>query len=166
MNDALLSASQWIGKPLRRLEDGRLLTGAGRFTDDLGVKEDALRIVSADVGGGFGARGYAYPEHAALLWAARKLGRPLRWLADRSENFLCEVHGRDNLTVAELALDAGHGFTALRIRTLANVGAYVSSFGAAVPAIVNAVIDALGVKEIDMPLTAEKVWRALRKAGS
>ena len=100
----------------------------------LGVKEEALRIVSTDVGGGFGARGYAYPEHAALLWAAKKLGRPLRWLADRSENFLAEVHGRDNLTVAELALDAEHRFTALRIRTLANVGAYISSFGAAVPA--------------------------------
>jgi len=100
----------------------------------LGVKEEALRVVSADVGGGFGARGYAYPEHAALLWAAKKLGRPLRWLAERSENFLAEVHGRDNLTVAELALDAGHRFTALRIRTLANVGAYISSFGAAVPA--------------------------------
>ena len=100
----------------------------------LGIKEEALRVVSTDVGGGFGARGYAYPEHAALLWAAKKLGRPLRWLADRSENFLAEVHGRDNLTVAELALDAGHRFTALRIRTLANVGAYISSFGAAVPA--------------------------------
>jgi carbon-monoxide dehydrogenase large subunit len=100
----------------------------------LGVKESELRILCTDVGGGFGARGYAYPEHAALLWAAKKLGRPLRWLADRSENFLAEVHGRDNLTVAELALDAGHRFTALRIRTLANIGAYVSSFGAAVPA--------------------------------
>jgi carbon-monoxide dehydrogenase large subunit len=100
----------------------------------LGVKEETLRILSTDVGGGFGARGYAYPEHAALLWAARKLGRPLRWLAERSENFLAEVHGRDNLTVAELALDAEHRFMALRIRTLANVGAYISSFGAAVPA--------------------------------
>jgi carbon-monoxide dehydrogenase large subunit len=100
----------------------------------LGVGEQALRVLSTDVGGGFGTRGYAYPEHAALLWAARKLGRPLRWRADRSENFLCEVHGRDNLTVAELALDADHRFTALRIRTLANVGAYISSFGAAVPA--------------------------------
>ena len=100
----------------------------------LGVEEKALRIVATDVGGGFGARGYAYPEHAALLWAARKLGRPVRWRADRSETFLAEVHGRDNLTVAELAVDAEQHFTALRIRTLANVGAYVSSFGAAVPA--------------------------------
>ncbi len=99
-----------------------------------GMKEDRFRILSADVGGGFGARGYAYPEHAALLWAARKLGRPLRWLADRSENFLSEVHGRDNVTVAELALDAEQRFTALRIRTLANIGAYISSFGSAVPA--------------------------------
>ncbi|MDA1118655.1 MAG: xanthine dehydrogenase family protein molybdopterin-binding subunit, partial [Proteobacteria bacterium] len=100
----------------------------------LKLKEEQLRILCTDIGGGFGARGYAYPEHAALLWAAKKLGRPLRWLADRSENFLAEVHGRDNLTVAELALDAGHRFTALRIRTLANIGAYISSFGAAVPA--------------------------------
>jgi carbon-monoxide dehydrogenase large subunit len=58
----------------------------------------------------------------------------LRWRAERSENLLCEVHGRDNLTVAELAVDAEHCFTALRIRTLANIGAYISSFGAAVPA--------------------------------
>jgi len=100
----------------------------------LKLKEEQLRILCTDVGGGFGARGYAYPEHAALLWAAKKLGRPLRWLADRSENFLAEVHGRDNVTVAELALDAEHRFTALRIRTLANIGAYISSFGAAVPA--------------------------------
>ena len=100
----------------------------------LKLKVEQLRILCTDVGGGFGARGYAYPEHAALLWAAKKLGRPLRWLADRSENFLAEVHGRDNVTVAELALDAEHRFTALRIRTLANIGAYISSFGAAVPA--------------------------------
>lgn len=100
----------------------------------LQVKEEQLRILCTDIGGGFGARGYAYPEHAALLWAAKKFGRPLRWLADRSENFLAEVHGRDNVTLAELALDAQHRFTALRIRTLANVGAYLSSFGSAVPA--------------------------------
>jgi carbon-monoxide dehydrogenase large subunit len=100
----------------------------------LKMKEDELHILCTDVGGGFGARGYAYPEHAALAWAAKKLGRPVRWLADRSEHFLSEVHGRDNVTVAELAVDGEQRFTALRIRTLANIGAYVSSFGAAVPA--------------------------------
>ncbi|MDH3318770.1 MAG: xanthine dehydrogenase family protein molybdopterin-binding subunit [Betaproteobacteria bacterium] len=109
-------------------------TVRAQLATSLGDREEALRIVSTDVGGGFGARGYAYPEHAALLWAAKKLGRPLRWLADRSENFLAEVHGRDNLTVAEIAIDAENRFTALRIRTLANIGAYISSFGAAVPA--------------------------------
>jgi carbon-monoxide dehydrogenase large subunit len=106
----------------------------GQLATALKLKEEQLHILCTDMGGGFGARGYAYPEHAALLWAAKKLGRPLRWLADRSENFLAEVHGRDNITVAELALDAEHRFTALRIRTLANIGAYISSFGAAVPA--------------------------------
>ena len=100
----------------------------------LGIGEARLRVVCTDVGGGFGARGYAYPEHAALLFAARRVGRPVRWLADRSENFLSEVHGRDSIAEAELAIDAGHRFTALRIRALGNVGAYVSNFGAAVPA--------------------------------
>jgi carbon-monoxide dehydrogenase large subunit len=99
-----------------------------------GLPEDRFRIVCTDMGGGFGARGYAYPEHAALCFAARRTGRPVKWLADRSENFLAEVHGRDNVTVAELAIDEAHRFLAVKILTLANVGAYVSSFGAAVPA--------------------------------
>ena len=109
-------------------------TVRGQLAKVFKVAEDRLRIVCTDLGGGFGARGYAYPEHAALCFAARELGRPVKWRAERSENFLAEVHGRDNLTEAELALDSGHRFTALRIRTLANVGAYVSSFGACVPA--------------------------------
>jgi len=96
--------------------------------------EDRFRVVCTDLGGGFGTRGYMYPEHAAACFAARRLGRPVKWRADRSENFLAEVHGRDNVSEAELALDAEHRFLALRIRTLANVGAYVSNVGAAVPA--------------------------------
>ena len=99
-----------------------------------GLGEDRFRVVCTDLGGGFGTRGYMYPEQAAACFAARRLGRPVKWRADRSENFLCEVHGRDNVTEAELALDAGHRFLALRIRTLANVGAYLSNVGAAVPA--------------------------------
>lgn len=98
------------------------------------LPEERFRIVCTDMGGGFGARGYAYPEHAALCLAARRTGRTVKWLADRSENFLAEVHGRDNVTLAELALDAEHRFLALKIHTLANVGAYVSNYGAAVPA--------------------------------
>ncbi len=98
------------------------------------LAEDRFRVVCTDVGGGFGARGYMYPEHAAVCYAAKKTGRPVKWRADRSENFLCEVHGRDNVTEAELALDAEYRFLALRIRSLANVGAYLSNVGAAVPA--------------------------------
>ncbi len=109
-------------------------TVRGQLAKVFGLGEDAFRIVCTDVGGGFGARGYAYPEHAALLFAARALGRPVKWRADRSENFLSEVHGRDSIVEAELALDAQHRFTALRMRSIANVGAYVSNFGACVPA--------------------------------
>jgi len=95
---------------------------------------DAFHVVCTDLGGGFGTRGYTYPEHAALLFAARRTGRPVKWLADRSENFLSEVHGRDNITEAVLAIGEDHRFLALQIRTLANIGAYVSNFGASVPA--------------------------------
>jgi carbon-monoxide dehydrogenase large subunit len=109
-------------------------TVRGQLAKVFGEAETTFRIVCTDVGGGFGARGYAYPEHAALLFAARALGRPVKWRADRSENFLSEVHGRDSVVEAELALDAQHRFTALRMRSLANVGAYVSNFGACVPA--------------------------------
>jgi len=100
-----------------------------------GLAEDRFRILCGHVGGGFGTRGYIYPEHAALCLASRRLGRPVKWTAWRSENFLSEVHGRDNLSTAELALDAEHRFLALRIFTLANCGAYASNFGTAVPAL-------------------------------
>ena len=109
-------------------------TVRGQIAKVFAVTEDKVRVVCTDIGGGFGARGYAYPEHAALLFAARALGRPIKWRADRSENFLAEVHGRDSVVETELALDAQHRFTALRMRSLANVGAYVSNFGSCVPA--------------------------------
>ncbi len=109
-------------------------TVRGQLAKVFEVEEDKLRIRCSDLGGGFGARGYAYPEHAALCFAARALGRAVKWRADRSENFLSEVHGRDSVTEAELAIDGAQRFTALRLRTLANIGAYASSFGACVPA--------------------------------
>jgi carbon-monoxide dehydrogenase large subunit len=100
----------------------------------LGVPDAQVRMVVNDLGGGFGARAYGFPENAAVAWAARRIGRPVKWLADRAELFLCDVHGRDQLWDAELALDENHKFTALRIRSRANVGAYLSFYGAAVPA--------------------------------
>src|SRR5207302_10439704 len=79
------------------------------------------------VGGGFGTKGWQYPEHRLMLWAARKLGRPVKWSCDRSEAIQADEHARDNVSDAELALDAEGRFLGMRVRTLANVGAYVSS---------------------------------------
>ncbi|HEU5192889.1 MAG TPA: xanthine dehydrogenase family protein molybdopterin-binding subunit [Methylomirabilota bacterium] len=93
----------------------------------LRVPEHSIRVVAGDVGGGFGTKGWQYPEHRLVLWAARKLGRPVKWACERSEAILADEHARDNVTEAELGLDAEGRFLGLRVRTLANVGAYVSS---------------------------------------
>ena len=85
-----------------------------------------LRVVSPDVGGGFGMKGALYPEYPLVLWAAKRVGRPVRWTATRSESFLADYHARDNVSTIELALDAHGVFLALRIRTLANIGAYLA----------------------------------------
>ena len=85
-----------------------------------------LRIVSPDMGGGFGMKGSPYPEHALVLWAAKVTGRPVRWVAGRSESFLSDFHARDNDSVVELALSRDGTFQALRIRTIANLGAYLA----------------------------------------
>ena len=100
----------------------------------LKVPKDKFRVICGDLGGGFGTRVWPYPEYAAVAYAARKTGRPVKWLADRSETFLSDTHGRDHVSEASVAIDAEHRFTAMRIRTYANIGAYVSNFGAAVPA--------------------------------
>ena len=84
-------------------------------------------MIAGDVGGGFGTKGWQYPEHRLVLWAARKLGRPVKWACERREAIPADEHARDNVTEAELALDAEGRFLGLRVHTLANVGAYVSS---------------------------------------
>jgi len=91
------------------------------------VPEHRIRVVAGDIGGGFGTKGWQYPEHRLVLWAARKLGRPVKWSCERREAIPADEHARDNVTDAELALDADGLFVGLRVRTLANVGAYVSS---------------------------------------
>ncbi|HUZ13414.1 MAG TPA: xanthine dehydrogenase family protein molybdopterin-binding subunit [Caulobacteraceae bacterium] len=95
--------------------------------------EHKLRVISPDVGGGFGSKIFVYPEETTACWAARRIGRPVKWTADRSEAFLSDHHGRDHLTRAELALDAAGVFLALRVRTRANLGAYLSTFASSVP---------------------------------
>ena len=95
--------------------------------------EHKLRVVAPDVGGGFGSKIFIYAEETACLWAARKVGRPVKWTADRAESFLADAHGRDHVTRAELALNGDGRFTGLRVRTTANLGAYLSTFGSSVP---------------------------------
>ena len=91
------------------------------------VPEHTIRVIVGDVGGAFGTKGWQYPEHRLVLWAARKLGRPVKWCCERREAIPADEHARDNVTDAELALGADGTFLALRVKTLANVGAYVSS---------------------------------------
>ncbi len=107
----------------------RLLLGA--FT--LKVPEHKLRVVAPDVGGGFGSKIFHYAEELLDLWASKRVGRPVKWTAERSESFLSDAHGRDHVSHAELALDADGRFRGLRVRTLANMGAYLSTFAPAVP---------------------------------
>ena len=95
--------------------------------------EHKLRIVAPDVGGGFGSKIAIYPEETAVIWAAKKLGRPVKWTAERSESFLTDAHGRDHITRAQLGLDSNGHFTALKVSTTANLGAYLSIFASAVP---------------------------------
>ncbi|NYH97836.1 xanthine dehydrogenase family protein molybdopterin-binding subunit [Cupriavidus plantarum] len=114
----------------------RLLMGA--FV--LGLPESRLRIIAPDVGGGFGSKIFLYPEDVALTWASKKIGRPVKWTADRSESFLTDAHGRDHVTRAELAMDADGRFLAMRVHTVANMGAYLSTFASSVPTILYATL--------------------------
>jgi len=107
----------------------RLLMSA--FT--LHVPEHKLRVVAPDVGGGFGSKIFHYAEELMVTWAAKKVGRPVKWTADRSEAFISDAHGRDHISRARLALDAKGKFLGLQVSTLANLGAYLSTFGSAVP---------------------------------
>ncbi|MGI4795909.1 MAG: xanthine dehydrogenase family protein molybdopterin-binding subunit [Janthinobacterium lividum] len=94
---------------------------------------ESFRVVTPDVGGGFGMKLFLYAEHALTCYAARKLGRPVKWTSERSEAFLCDTHGRDNITQGEIALDADGKFLAIRSRNVANMGAYLSTYAPFIP---------------------------------
>src|SRR5216684_2900803 len=95
--------------------------------------EHKLRVVAPDVGGGFGSKIYIYPEEMVALWASKKVRRPVKWTGDRSEAFLTDAHGRDHVTKAEMAFDKDNKIIGLRVKTHANLGAYMSLFSSAVP---------------------------------
>ena len=95
--------------------------------------EHKLRVVGPDVGGGFGAKIFVYAEELVVGWACRKVNRPVKWTADRTEAFMSDAHGRDHVTKAEMALDENGKFLAMRVHTTANLGAYLSTFATMVP---------------------------------
>ena len=107
----------------------RLLMGA--FV--LSLPEHKLRVIAPDVGGGFGSKIFLYAEETIITWASARIGRPIKWTAERSESFMTDAHGRDHVTHASLGLDADGRFTALKVQTHANMGAYLSTFATSVP---------------------------------
>jgi len=99
----------------------------------LGIPEHKVQVVAPDVGGGFGSKIFHYIEEALVTWASRQIGRPIKWTSGRNEAFLTDAHGRDHVTTAEMGFDKDGNITALRVNTVANLGAYISTFAPAVP---------------------------------
>ncbi|MDX8537169.1 xanthine dehydrogenase family protein molybdopterin-binding subunit [Mesorhizobium abyssinicae] len=95
--------------------------------------ENKLRVIAPDVGGGFGSKIYIYPEEIVCLWASKKTGVPVKWVADRTESFLSDAHGRDHVSTVEMAFDRNNRITGLKVDTIANLGAYMSLFSSCVP---------------------------------
>ena len=95
--------------------------------------EHKLRVIAPDVGGGFGSKIFIYAEETVCVWAAKKVGRPVKWTGDRTEAFLADAHGRDHITHAEIAMDDKGHILGLRVKTKANLGAYLSTFSSCVP---------------------------------
>ena len=99
----------------------------------MGLPEHRVRIVSPDVGGGFGSKIPHYPDEVIVMWSSRRLGRPVKWTAERSESFITDTHGRDHSTKAEMGFDQDGNMVGLRVKTFASMGAYLSTFAPCVP---------------------------------
>jgi len=104
-----------------------------RISEVMGIDEEKLRVITTDVGGGFGMKIFNYPEYVCALFASKKIKRPVKWVADRSESFISDTHGRDHVTSAKLALDDQGVFLGLKVKTVANMGAYLSNFAIFIP---------------------------------
>ncbi len=99
----------------------------------LDIPEHKVRVVSPDVGGGFGSKIFHYIEEALMIWCSKQLGKPIKWTAERSESFLTDCHGRDHVTKAQMGFDNEGNMVGLRVKTFANLGAYLSTFAPCVP---------------------------------
>ena len=97
------------------------------------IPESKLRVVAPDVGGGFGSKIYVYAEEAVCTWASKKINRPIKWTADRTQAFLSDAHGRDHINNVQLALDDNNKIVGLRVDTICNLGSYLSAFAVSVP---------------------------------
>jgi aerobic carbon-monoxide dehydrogenase large subunit len=128
----LASWDEGQGRMTVRLSSQMPTAARGGIAEALGIPPERVRVVVGDVGGGFGMKTGLYPEDVAVAWCARKLRRPVKWRADRSEELLAATHGRDVRTRAELALDRDGRALALRVKSLANVGAYPTNVGMAI----------------------------------
>jgi aerobic carbon-monoxide dehydrogenase large subunit len=106
----------------------------------LGLPEHKVKVIAPDVGGGFGSKIFLYAEDVVVTWAAKRLNRPVKWTAERSESFVTDAHGRDHITLAELAMDKDGKFLGMRVKTTANMGAYLSTFASCVPTILYATL--------------------------
>ncbi len=143
VNNRVVVASMEGRAALAEYADGRFTLHAGTqgswlvknllANNVFKLPPDRFRVITPDVGGGFGMKLYLYAEYALCCMAARDLGRAVRWTADRTESFLSDTHGRDNITLGELALDAAGTFLALRTKNYANMGAYLSTFAPFIP---------------------------------
>ena len=153
----------YVGQYDHRSERYTLYAAAGKpqtvgralARDIFRVPAERVRVVTKDVGGGFGAKNTLYPEEVLVLWAARKLGRPIRWLGDRSEGFLSDVQGRDQSSAATLALDACGRIVALRVETVANLGGYLGPRGTTAPGMAAHMLTSVyDIPVVDLRVTA------------
>jgi carbon-monoxide dehydrogenase large subunit len=153
---ALAAFDEATGRLTVRLSS-QMPTGARNgLAEALGLAQDEVRVVVGDVGGGFGMKTGLYPEDITVAHAARALRRPVKWCADRTEELLAATHGRDVRSRAELALDADGRALALRVRSLANVGAYPSTVGVAIQLLIGPWVSTsiYDIKAIDLELKA------------
>jgi aerobic carbon-monoxide dehydrogenase large subunit len=104
------------------------------------IPENRVRVVTPDVGGGFGMKLFLYPEHVLVLWAAKRVGRAVKWVPDRADSFMTDTQGRDNVTTLNLSLDANLKFLGLSVELIANMGAYLSNFAPEIPTFSGAVM--------------------------
>jgi aerobic carbon-monoxide dehydrogenase large subunit len=161
-NRVILNAIETRGA-LGRYEDDRFILHATtqmphRMKEQIadkvfGVPREAVRVLVGDVGGGFGGKNGLYAENCLVLFAARALGRPVKWVSDRDEAFLSDTHGRDNVTTGELALNANGQPLAFRVRTYANLGAYNANGSAVSPTNMHMAPNAYSIPEVYIRVT-------------